>query len=321
MIVKPNTRTRKGKILCSYDDCATKKLPLISVVTPSFNQVNFIHEALQSVQIQNYPRYEHLVIDGMSTDGTVELLRGLSVLSGWSKMSWLSEKDSGQSEALNKGFRRAKGDIIGWLNADDRYLSSCFAHVIQAFEQNPDVDIIYGDYRVVDESGHVIRTKREIEFSKFILLYHRVLYIPTTSTFFRSRVFEDENWLEERLQYAMDLELFIRLANKGYRFMHIPEVLADFRLQPNSKTCSAPEKQRLEHKQIVNSEASALSAIESPRIRNLMLLLLRSIAVVRRSSEKLLRGYYWNQRGVFLQSRSQTRSLDNAGHCIDSDAD
>jgi glycosyltransferase involved in cell wall biosynthesis len=290
-------------MLCSNDDFITKKLPLISIVTPSFNQVDFIHEALRSTQIQDYPQYEHLVIDGMSTDGTIELLQDLSTRPGWSKMSWLSEKDSGQSEALNKGFRRAKGDIIGWLNADDRYLSSCFVHVVEAFEQNPDVDIIYGDYRVVDKLGRVIRTKHEIEFSKFILLYHRVLYIPTTSTFFRARVFEDENWLEERLQYAMDLELFIRLANRGYRFMHIPEVLADFRLQPNSKTCSAPEKQRLEHQQIIYSKAPALYAIDSPHIRSLMLFLLRSIAVIRRSFEKLLRGYYWNQSGLFLHSR------------------
>jgi glycosyltransferase involved in cell wall biosynthesis len=302
MIVKPNVRTSKEEMFCSHDDFAAK-LPLISIVTPSFNQVDFIHESLQSIQIQDYPRYEHLVIDGMSTDGTVELLQDLSTLPKWSNMSWLSEKDSGQSEALNKGFRRVRGDIIGWLNADDRYLSNCFARVVQAFEQNPDVDIIYGDYRVVDKLGRVIRTKHEIEFSKFILLYHRVLYIPTTSTFFRSRVFEDGNWLEERLQYAMDLELFIRLANRGYRFKHIPEVLADFRLQPNSKTCSAPEKQRLEHQQIVYSEAPALYAIESPRIRSLMLFLLRSFAVIRRSFEKLLRGYYWNQGDVFLHSR------------------
>src|ERR1700733_244704 len=178
MIVKPNVKTSKEEMFCSHDDFAAK-LPLISIVTPSFNQVDFIHESLQSIQIQDYPRYEHLVIDGMSTDGTVELLQDLSTLPKWSNMSWLSEKDSGQSEALNKGFRRVRGDIIGWLNADDRYLSNCFARVVQAFEQNPDVDIIYGDYRVVDKLGRVIRTKHEIEFSKFILLYHRVLYIPT----------------------------------------------------------------------------------------------------------------------------------------------
>jgi glycosyltransferase involved in cell wall biosynthesis len=280
--------------LFSYEELTTTKKPLISIVTPSFNQVNFISEALQSVQIQNYSEYEHLVIDGMSTDGTVELLRNLSNSQEHTKMLWLSEKDKGQSEALNKGFFRAKGEIIGWLNSDDRYLAGCFTHVVQAFEQNPDVDIIYGDYRVVDEFGKLIRIKREIEFSKFVLLYHRVLYIPTTATFFRSRVFHEENWLEERLQYAMDLELFIRLAIRGYRFLHIPKVLADFRLQPDSKTCSAPEKQRTEHQQIIYSVAPVFHAIESPYVRRLVLYFLRSIAVIKRSAEKMFRGYYWS---------------------------
>ncbi|WP_260738646.1 glycosyltransferase family 2 protein [Tunturiibacter lichenicola] len=272
-------------------------MPLISIVTPSFNQAAFIYEAIQSIKIQDYAMYEHLIIDGMSTDGTVELLQTLSSIAEFNKMSWMSEKDNGQSEALNKGFRRAKGDIIGWLNSDDRYLPGCFAHIVEAFEQNPDVDIIYGDYRIVDEHGRAVQTRREIEFSKFILFYHHVLYIPTTATFFRSRVFKEENWLEEHLQYAMDLELFIRLAIKGYRFMHISKVLADFRLQPNSKTCSSPDKQRMEHKEIVYAAAPALHPIDSPRIRSLILLLLRSIAFIRRSAEKLLRGYYWNHKG------------------------
>jgi glycosyltransferase involved in cell wall biosynthesis len=275
-----------------------KKLPMISIVTPSFNQAAFILEALQSIQIQDYSSYEHLIIDGLSTDGTVDLLEGLSNASRDSRMHWLSEKDKGQSEALNKGFRRAKGDIIGWLNSDDRYLPGCFAKIVQAFEQNPTVDIIYGDYRVVDESGGLIRIKREIDFSKFILRYHRVLYIPTTATFFRSRIFREDNWLEESLEYAMDLEFFIRLAAKGYHFKHISEVLADFRLQPDSKTCSAPDKQRSEHQQIVYSAIPMLRNIESPSLRGLTLFLLRFIASIKRSLEKMLRGYYWGQDNV-----------------------
>jgi len=268
---------------------------MISIVTPSFNQATFILEALQSIQSQDYSSYEHLIIDGLSTDGTVGLLEDLSNTSQDSRVHWLSEKDKGQSEALNKGFRLAKGDIIGWLNSDDRYLPGCFAHIVRAFEQNPTVDIIYGDYRVVDESGSVIRIKREIDFSKFILLYHRVLYIPTTATFFRSRIFREDNWLEESLQYAMDLDFFIRLAAKGYQFKHISEVLADFRLQPYSKTCSAPEKQRLEHQQIVYSAVPMLRDIESPSLRGLTLFLLRFMAAIKRSLEKMLRGYYWDQ--------------------------
>jgi glycosyltransferase involved in cell wall biosynthesis len=269
--------------------------PLISIVTPSFNQVSFIEEALQSVQYQSYTNWEHLVIDGNSTDGTVELLRDLTTNGKEQNVSWISERDSGQSEALNRGFRQAKGDIIGWLNSDDRYRPGCFEHIVQAFEENPRVDIVYGDYLLVNESGRAFQIRREIEFSRFILLYHRVLYIPTTTTFFRRKIFDEGNWLDENLQYAMDLDFFIRLSARGYCFKHIPHLLADFRLQPNSKTCTAPGRQRIEHQQVVFAGAPILRGIEPSYLRKVALSVLRSLASVKRYSEKLLRGYYWEQ--------------------------
>jgi glycosyltransferase involved in cell wall biosynthesis len=268
-----------------------KHLPLISVVTPSFNQVSFIGEALASVRLQNYSNCEHLVIDGRSTDGTVDMLRNLTA----GNMSWISEQDSGQSEALNKGFRRAKGEIIGWLNSDDRYRAGCFEHIVQAFKDNPEIDILYGDYLIVDELGKILKIRREIDFSEFILLYHRVLYIPTTATFFRRSIFEDGNWLDEKLQYAMDLDFFIRLSAHGYRFKHISEILADFRLHPESKSCSFSDRQRMEHQQVVFASAPILSRLKSQRLRTLVLSFLRSIAGVERYSEKMLKGYYWEQ--------------------------
>jgi glycosyltransferase involved in cell wall biosynthesis len=272
-----------------------KYSPLISIVTPSFNQVSFIEEALQSVQHQSYTNWEHLVIDGNSTDGTVELLRDLTTNGKQQNVSWVSERDNGQSDALNRGCRQAKGDIIGWLNSDDRYRPGCFERVIQAFEENPGVDIVYGDYLLVNELGSAFQIRREIEFSKFILLYHRVLYIPTTTTFFRRKIFDEGNWLDESLQYAMDLDFFIRLSAHGYCFKHIPQLLADFRLQPKSKTCSAPNRQRVEHQQVVFAAAPILRRIEPSYFRKVVLSALRSIACVKRYSEKLLRGYYWEQ--------------------------
>ena len=264
----------------------------ISIVTPSFNQASFIQEALESVSIQNYSNYEHLVIDGMSTDGTVELLQKFQINKASSGITWVSERDNGQSEALNKGFRQATGDIIGWLNADDRYRIGCFKHVAKAFEDNPDLDILYGDYRVVDEFGELIRIKAEIKFSAFVLFYHRVLYIPTTTTFFRRRVFEEGNWINENLQYVMDLEFFIRLTVKGYQFEHIPELLADFRLQPDSKTCRYPDKQQWEHKQVIFATVPMLRRLKSERLKNAALLLCRPIAGLRRYAEKAIRGSY-----------------------------
>ena len=272
-----------------------KPPPRISIVTPSFNQASFIGEALESVRLQNYDNCEHLVIDGMSTDGTVDLLRGLAANQEQQRLLWTSDRDSGQSEALNKGFRQAKGDIIGWLNSDDRYRAGCFEHVVRAFDDHPDVDIIYGDYLIVDEAGKAIRIRREIEFSAFILLYHRILYIPTTATFFRRKIFDDGNWLDEKLQYAMDLEFFIRLLGRGYRFKHISQLLADFRMQPNSKTCSSPDLQRREHQEVVFAAVPTLRRLKSPRSRRLVLGTLRSLAFVKRSWEKMVRGYYWEQ--------------------------
>lgn len=266
---------------------------MISVVTPSFNQGHFIREALESVRLQGYENYEHLVIDGASTDGTVGLLRDLATASG--QVSWVSETDAGQSEALNKGFRRAKGEIIGWLNSDDRYLPGSFERIVTAFQENPQIDIIYGDYLMMDELGKPLQIRREIEFNAFVLLYHRVLYIPTTSTFFRRKIFEEGNWLDEELHYAMDLEFFIRLAARGYRFRHLPKLIAEFRLQPNSKSCTSPESHRMEHQQVVFATAPLLRHIDSPRARNVAMTILRSIACARRYSEKAFRGYYWEQ--------------------------
>jgi glycosyltransferase involved in cell wall biosynthesis len=229
----------------------------------------------------------------MSTDGTVDLLRKHAETIEHKNMFWISERDTGQSEALNKGFQRAKGEIIGWLNSDDRYRPHCFEHVVRAFGENPDVDVFYGDYLMVDAAGKVLKIRREIEFSAFVLLYHRVLYIPTTATFFRRRVFEEGNWLDETLQYAMDLEFFIRLSERGYRFKHIPQLLADFRMQPNSKTCSYPDRQRLEHRRIVLASAPIVRRLGNPRLSGFALVLFGWVASIRRYWEKMLKGYYW----------------------------
>ena len=269
--------------------------PSFSIVTPSFNQASFVPEALLSVRQQNHDSLEHLVIDGGSSDGTTDILQQYSEQPDWSHLQWVSEPDRGQSDALNKGFARARGDIVGWLNSDDRYRPGCFDRVAKAFQQHPDVDVLYGDYRWIDESGRPYRVRREIEFSHFILLYHRVLYIPTTSTFFRRRVFEEGNFLNERLHYALDFEFFVRLADRGYRFRHLPEVLADFRFQKASKTCMTPHKQLEEKDRVMELYSRVLRGVRSPAMRRAAFVTLRSSAAALRYSEKLMRGYYLEQ--------------------------
>lgn len=267
----------------------------LSIVTPSLNQAAFIGEALLSVADQGSDNVEHLVMDGGSHDGTIEILRNYSDRERWSHLCWISEPDRGQSDALNKGFARASGDIVGWLNSDDRYRAGCFDYVRTIFQEHPEVDIVYGDYTWIDETGRVLRIRREIEFSYFVLLYHRVPYIPSTATFFRRHIFEEGNWLDERLHYAMDFEFFLRLAAHGYRFLHVPAVLSDFRFQRASKTCTVPRKQLDEIDGIMHLYSPVSRRFQTPVSRRVMFALLRSCAAALRYSQKLMRGYYFDQ--------------------------
>lgn len=266
----------------------------MSIVTPSFNQRDFIQGTLESVRLQNYANTEHLVIDGGSTDGTVQYLESLSGKPGWEHLCWVSEPDNGQSDALNKGFRRASGEIVGWLNSDDLYRPGCFEKVLNAFSEHPEVDVFYGDYTWIDEEGRLLQVRREIGFNAFVLLYHRTLCVPSPSSFFRRRIFEQNNFIDIDYHYSMDWEFFVRLVVRGYQLQHLPELLADFRWQSNSKTCKYVDRGRCERDRIVARYAPALKAL--PRGADRVCLgVLRALAATRYWGEKGLRGYYFKR--------------------------
>jgi glycosyltransferase involved in cell wall biosynthesis len=281
--------------------------PLISIVTPSFNQSSFLGEALRSVSSQTYPNIEHLVLDGGSTDGSRELLEGVPQGPEGHSLWWRSFKDDGQSAALNEGFARATGDIIGWLNADDRYRSDCIATVMRFFNDHPEVDLVYGDYTFMDTDGRHVALRREIEFSRFVLRYHRVLYVPTAATFFRRRIFDDGHFLKTSLHYAMDLEFFLRLSDAGYRFQHLAVLLADFRIHPASKSVAFRQRQRAEHRSVVLSTTPLRHRFKLIWMRKLALHFLRFPAGLMRYSEKLCRGYYLPLEQPPAQNASNSR--------------
>ena len=274
----------------------------VSIVTPSLNQGAFIAEALDSVRLQGYAGIEHLVIDGGSTDSTLAMLRARTGPE-WAHLKWSSAQDEGQSQAVNNGFRLASGQIIGWLNSDDRYRSGCFEHVIEAFDRHPDVDIFYGDYTFIDSQGNLTRIRREIAFNYFVLLYHSS-FIHSTATFFRRRIFDEGNWLDERMHYGMDYEFFLRLAARGYRIRHLPAVLADFRQHPASKSFAFVVKQREETRQARETVSGLARSMHRSFACRVCFLFLKCAAGAMRYSEKLLRGYYWTQR----RPRTLTRS-------------
>ena len=260
--------------------------PGISIVTASFNQGAFIAEAIESVLAQGYSNIEHIIVDNCSADHTAQ------VLARYPHLKVICEPDRGQSDALNKGFKAATGDIIGWLNADDKYLPGCLEHVVRAFRDQPDSDLIYGDYRFVDARGNLIRTRRELSFDHFMLKYLHVLYIPTTSMFFRRKIFADGNFLDMGYHYAMDYEFFLRLAERGYCFGHIPQLLADFRWHSDSKSQTQARRQRDEMERALAERDPFLNrftGFSKGFMRGLLMFLARS----QRYSQKLYRGAYW----------------------------
>ncbi len=286
-------------------------LPLISIVTPSFNQAAYLGEALHSVRKQDYPQHQHIVFDGASTDDSPKLLQSVSDSPSGTHLTWQSQPDTGQSAALNAGFSQATGEIIGWLNADDRYRPGCFHHVAATFARNPDIDVLYGDYTFIDPSGGHLSLRREIEFSRFVLNYHRVLYIPTTATFFRRRIFADGHRLRTDLHLAMDLEFFIRLAAAGYRFHHLPRVLADFRVHSASKSARFLKQHHQEHRRVTLESTPLATHIRSMAIRSLTASALQMPAALMRYTEKLTRGYYFRQHAESLFLQEQIRGWEH----------
>lgn len=272
------------------------RLPLmISIITPSLNQRPYLEEALLSVKEQNYPAVEHIVADGASTDGSLDVLKGCATRPGWDHLRWFSEPDRGQSDALNKCLSLASGDIVGWLNSDERYRPGCFQHVAAAFQQHSDVQVIYGDYTWIDENGRVLQVRPEIEFSSFILHYHRVLYIHSAATFFRWRVFRDGNLFDASLENDMDYEFFLRLVHRGYRFKHLPKLLAEFRWHAQCKSSTQNERVLQQHDRTLLKYSPILQKLPAEALRKPVLFGLRTVAGALRYSEKLMRGYYFTQ--------------------------
>jgi glycosyltransferase involved in cell wall biosynthesis len=217
------------------------KLPRISIITPSFNQGKFIETNILSVMNQNYSNFEHIIIDGGSTNDT------LGILKKYKHIIWISEKDKGQSDAFNKGLKMASGDIIGWLNSDDVYLPNIFNFVADKLTENPEVDVIYGNCLYIDENGRTIRKYYSRYFSERRLLTCCYCYIPPMAAFFRKTIFNTMNMpLDLKYNYSMDHDLFLRISLSGFKLMYINSFLASFRKHSESKTTFGIKEMRRE---------------------------------------------------------------------------
>jgi|AntAceMinimDraft_2_1070361.scaffolds.fasta_scaffold17505_2 glycosyltransferase involved in cell wall biosynthesis len=206
-----------------------KKFPSISIITVSFNQGQFIEDNIQSVIKQNYPNIEHIIIDAGSTDKTLEILKKYD-----KHLNWISEPDNGQSDGLNKGFKKATGEIIGWFNSDDRIPPGALHKVARFFTEHNDEIAVVGDQAFIDVAGNQIKVVKSREYSyDYLLNYARG--ITQNSTFFKREVFNKIGYLNESIHYAMDRDLFIRIASIK-AIPYIPEILGEFRIQAEAKT-------------------------------------------------------------------------------------
>jgi hypothetical protein len=211
---------------------AQTPLPLISIVTCSFQHARYLEQTLRSVIAQRYPRFEYIVIDGGSTDESVEILRR----HGHALTYWVSEPDLGQTDALIKGFARARGDICGWLCSDDLLLNGALRAVADFFAEHPDVMAMYGDALWIDADGRLLRPKKEMGFSRFVFLYDHN-YIPQPSMFWRRSLYEAVNGLDPRFDVAMDGDLWERFSRRA-QIAHLPRYLSCMRSYPEQKTQS-----------------------------------------------------------------------------------
>ena len=236
----------------------------ISVVTPSFNQRNYLEQTLHSVLSQQGDfTLEHLVIDGQSTDGTLDLLRSTTD----PRLHWTSRKDTGQSDAINRGLRQATGDIIGWLNSDDLYTPGTLSAVAAAFS-NPDVNWLIGRYQIIDPHGQIIRPM-VVEYKNRSLRkysYRKLLrenFIAQPSVFWRRSFGEKIGPLDESLHHAMDYDLWLRMGELADPLI-LDRVVSQFRIHPQSKSG------RLTRERFDEDYAVAVRNTDTDRLRRWM---------------------------------------------------
>jgi glycosyltransferase involved in cell wall biosynthesis len=201
--------------------------PTVSVITPSLNQGRYISSTIRSVLSQDFPRLEYLVVDAASTDNTLDVLKQYEAQFP-GIMRYVSEKDRGQANALNKGVAHTHGRIIGWLNSDDTYEPGAVAAAVDFFQQHPDVDLLYGDANFVDANDQFITRCAHVEPFDWHRLVHYTDFIVQPAAFFTRAAFEAVGGADESLHFALDYDLFLKMAAK-FKVAYLPRVLANYK--------------------------------------------------------------------------------------------
>ena len=210
--------------------------PLVSIVTPSYNQARYLEYTIRSVLEQDYPNIEYIIVDGGSNDGSAEIIHRYSDRLAW----WVSEKDHGQTDAINKGFAHARGEILAWLNSDDTYELNAVREAVAFLREQPQVGLVYGDANFIDENGYMLGRFPAVQ-TDYRRLRRGYVHIPQQSAFWRADLWRKVGPLDPSFYFAMDYDLWVRLAALA-PVRYLPRQWANFRLHTHGKTISADDR-------------------------------------------------------------------------------
>jgi glycosyltransferase involved in cell wall biosynthesis len=214
----------------------TNGQPLVSIITPSFNQAAFLEETIGSVLNQDYPKLEYIIVDGGSTDGSADIIRRYADRLAW----WVSAPDQGQTDAINKGFAHAGGQILAWINSDDIYQPGAVREAVEALQAHPQAAMVYGDAFFINKNSKVIGRfpARQTDYRR---LRQGYVHIPQQSSFFRADLWRKVGPLDPSFYFAMDYDLWVRLAAQA-PLVYVPRLWASFRLHGEGKTVTADDR-------------------------------------------------------------------------------
>ncbi len=210
--------------------------PLVSIITPSFNQAQFLEQTILSVLGQDYPHIEYLIVDGGSTDGSLEIIQRYAPRLTW----WISKPDQGQTDAINKGFAHAQGEFLAWLNSDDTYQPGAISQAVDYLQRHPEAGMVYGGANLINAGGEIIG-----KFPARQTDYHRLrrgyVHIPQQASFFRASLWKQVGPLDPSFYFAMDYDLWVRLARIS-ELHYLPSLWANFRLHSGAKTVLSDDR-------------------------------------------------------------------------------
>jgi glycosyltransferase involved in cell wall biosynthesis len=269
--------------------------PLVTVVTPSFNQEKFLEETIRSVLLQGYPNLEYIVMDGGSRDSSVEIIKKYANHLSY----WTSQKDGGASDAIRLGFERASGTILAYLNSDDVFLPGAIQNLVRRIEATA-ADVVYGNTYWTDGDSRVVAERRQTPFSRLAYFYGGA-DLQQPSTFWTSRIYRAAGGMDGSFQCAFDLDLFAKFASKGAKFSHLRRFVSKSRLHPSQKTEVLFETSKRE-------TATIRARYTAVPVRSVAGVLLRNLGRIQR-----MFWYLWQGDALWLLGRIPDRLLSRTG--------